>query len=159
MLTGGVRVVGFIQDVVGILFYGEACPGPLKPEAAVDLAAEVFAGQQVVFGVFVFDAVVAPLPVHRFQCAGNPAHAALYRHELQIGEAVADAGEDEVGDAVHVVYEDARRYLGEVGFPAFVALVLEHRADVAAADVEAHRCARLLGCRPDGIPMAVGEGR
>ena len=159
VLARRVRVVALEQDVVGVLRDGVERDLLLEPEAAVDLAPEVLARQQVVLGVLVAHAAVAPLPVEGLERGRDPADARLDRHQLQVGEAVAHAAEDQVGDAAHVVDEDHRRDLGEVRHPAHAGVVAELRAHRAAADVEADRDAGLLRRRPHRVPVRVRERR
>jgi hypothetical protein len=58
----------------------------LEPEAAVDLAAEVLARQQVVLGVLLARLAVHELPVRGLEVGRDPADAALHRHELRSGK-------------------------------------------------------------------------
>ena len=46
------------------------------------------------------DTVVMPLPIERLQREHQPAHSALHRYEVELRKAVADAGVDDVGNAV-----------------------------------------------------------
>src|SRR4029079_8315724 len=61
VLARGMGVVGLEQDVVGVLGDGVQGGLLLEPEAAVDLAGEVLARQQVVLGVLEAGTAVAPL--------------------------------------------------------------------------------------------------
>ena len=64
--------------------------------------------------VFLQLPVVVPLPVESVEGGGDPAGAALDRHEREARVAVADAAEDQVGDALPILDEGAARGPGEV---------------------------------------------
>ena len=81
------REVGLVQDVVRVLRDGVA-DLVLEPETTVDLALEVLAGKQLVFGVLTRDAAVTPLPVEAFEGSRDPADTTLDGDEVQLGEAV-----------------------------------------------------------------------
>ena len=80
-----VREVALVQEAVRAhLLDGRLDGVVLEPEAAVHLALEVLARQEVVLGVLLGHAAVLPLPVEVVEGERDPADAALDRHELVV---------------------------------------------------------------------------
>src|SRR5262245_14156260 len=150
-----VRIVGRPHDVVepGAVTLGDA--GEVLDEGGVSLAVPVRArllGEDRLGP----EAVLVERLVHALDEVRYPADAALDQHELELGVAGQDAGEDQRGDGL----ADRHRGDGDERLLDPRRRVLEGRLDVGVArsdDVEADRQAGLLDHRPERLVGLVPE--
>ena len=153
-------VVGLEEDPVVTDRLDHAGDGPLLEEPAPkDLAAEVLAGLQLEVGAFAPDLGVLEGVVGGLEDKGQEADPALHRHELQLREPGQDPRHEQVGDLDPVVEEQGhgRRDVGGARTMGLHASGREPFGEVAAADMERHRQARLLHRGPERVPMGIAE--
>ena len=154
--------VGLEHDLVHADLVHQPSRGDLlEPVAGIDVAREILGRQHVQVGSLFRHAVAQELIVQGFEREGNPADAALDRHELDVGIACQHAGDDQVAQLHAVAHEDIDGQFGERRHLAVGAdLVLAQAAvHVARADVEADRLVQFARHFPQRVPVRVAQQR
>src|SRR2546425_4450934 len=147
-------IVGGPHDVLHSDELPAGYPYPISDERREDLAPEVFTRRELQRRRIEIPVLFLGL-VQLLQKEGQPAHLVLCRDELQVGEPLQHAGEDQHDQrALHLMAEDGRTDVAVQGLFDRQAAFRAHARDAVQAD----RNVDLLRRSPEGIVVGRAVG-